>query len=65
LKLPSFDCRHPEEELHKALHRDKAKVAIVLLFDAFLGLHKGNEWNNRISIEFPFFSFGKFGTCLA
>ena len=27
--FPSFDCRHREEELHKGLHRDKAKVAIV------------------------------------
>ena len=28
--FPSFDCRHREEELHKALHRDKAKVVAIV-----------------------------------
>jgi hypothetical protein len=47
--------------------KKKAKVGghcvTLLMMPSFLGLHKGgSEWNNGISIEFPFVSFGKFGT---
>lgn len=45
---------HPEEELDKVLHTNKAKKEFILLVMPFLELHKSKAWNNRISIWFPF-----------